>query len=1147
MGRPACSSCCKVIEILPTRSGCRDQYYKVYYNLGGGGWKTSDEYDDHLQNNKLKLGDKIGAAWRSTRNQSPATATVTIIDIAELAIGDKVTLRATAAPATDIDFSVALAGPNTWAIALTNANTAINLAAAIDDHPDFSASAVGEVVTITQETKGLAGNTPVTLTDAGIAGMTSTDFVGGSDSKPHRFPFDWNGRRWDGSMGYNAVFPYTITNIVATGPNGEPTKIELTPLPWGGYPAVGSPFVIDVTETSTYKLRKEDGIVVWNKKGFKGLTAIKYVLTKSDYGEYLLGLTDDWPAVSCWTFGQSFYNPNDTGAEIMDNFKSGDQDVGWHLPARWTATIGDANGQNIVVTKQISGNISRASLERKPRIENVWPLSSVRHIHPDHIPPTVLINVDCRDNLGVDQFGRIDCLPSEKDAFGQCPTVTPVLTWKDWLINNGYLEFNTFGGLKESSKPSNFSVQVTDYFVEHTTKITHNGKIISDTVTETLYKTELRLFNFGVDTYAGTCTSFVMGMKISGQGGAVSTTTAFSAGLWGTNMDEYTSLSYCLTYPFFSHEHGTYYFRNGVDVDFTPPPDGTIEDTDGIEFYHADKKLFNEISVESTEFRVFNPYSNAGPEGVGRVVTGSELEDYTTIDPRFNAQGAYPYHGGTQAAEHGDSLNTWQTWYVTPPSAIYTDNKLSLSGEEPQSIVAENQSLDKIVELPVGWPRVDGKLGQSVETFEKYMLSNPRKREEGGPYIDIIFVSFRTKRGADESGIDIEEGMEVYHPVGDDDKYTIKQILEQGPNLKPTKVRISSGRIMNDKVVDVSEIELLEDVLQYTMCERTYKLQLVYLKALSTKEGKDYYNPFKYRVTRIDLINPDIDIDRVGSEISGSPQMVDIEVGVKVLYPIGQFDANGDAIVPDEYTIDEIVEPAPDSENAGDEPTKVRLSNPLAGADGDVVDVSEIELINPNENPTYIKMTNNWTLDVWDDRADWLERVYGFDVFGESYYLSLTEGSPANLEPVKSLPRGVRNTLVTSEFAFEEYSKTTEELDAERTGRPGEKGVENDNIFASRDKMFPKQAHWVIGTYNMGREALAFQHKEDGTAMRHYGADRDPNERFPNGQGGNPWNSYYLGPRWENRQLPQSGYFFGGGFKLKFYLEDIDEWKKKQL
>jgi len=141
MGRPACSSCCKVIEILPTRGGCRDQYYKVYYKLGGGGWKTSDEYDDHLQNNELKLGDKIGAAWRETARL--ATATVTIIDSGALALGDIVTLRAKRAPATAIDFS-AVAGPNNWAVALTNAATATNLARAINGHVDFSASARGD-------------------------------------------------------------------------------------------------------------------------------------------------------------------------------------------------------------------------------------------------------------------------------------------------------------------------------------------------------------------------------------------------------------------------------------------------------------------------------------------------------------------------------------------------------------------------------------------------------------------------------------------------------------------------------------------------------------------------------------------------------------------------------------------------------------------------------------------------------------------------------------------------------------------------------------------------------------------------------------------------------------------------------------------
>ena len=188
--------------------------------------------------------------------------------------------------------------------------------------------------------------------------------------------------------------------------------------------------------------------------------------------------------------------------------------------------------------------------------------------------------------------------------------------------------------------------------------------------------------------------------------------------------------------------------------------------------------------------------------------------------------------------------------------------------------------------------------------------------------------------------------MEVYHPVGDDDKYTIKEILEQGPNLKPTKVRLSNGA-----VVDVSDIELVDDALYYAMNKRTYYLQTIYLKAL----GGDFYNPFKYRVTRIDFTNPDIDIDGVGNEISGNPEMLDIEEGVKVLYPIGQVDENDDEIVPDEYTVAKIIE------GVAPEPDKVRLSNPLADADGEVVYVSEVELINPSENPTYITMTTEYS------------------------------------------------------------------------------------------------------------------------------------------------------------------------------------------
>ena len=114
-----------------------------------------------------------------------------------------------------------------------------------------------------------------------------------------------------------------------------------------------------------------------------------------------------------------------------------------------------------------------------------------------------------------------------------------------------------------------------------------------------------------------------------------------------------------------------------------------------------------------------------------------------------------------------------------------------------------------LIDFPVGWPGDYGTTQDVKETFHKYAIGPIDYTD------DVIFVSFRNKRSADNSGIDIEEGMEVYHPVGSDEKYTIKEILERGPDLKPTRVRIEKIRIMDDKVVDVSEIELVDDELYY--------------------------------------------------------------------------------------------------------------------------------------------------------------------------------------------------------------------------------------------------------------------------------------------------------------------------------------------
>jgi hypothetical protein len=173
-----------------------------------------------------------------------AVATITITDYAELNAGDKVTLRATNAPGVDIDFDIpwgahaptyiasalatlidansnfsasvnntvvtitqsieGAAGNTTvvltdsgnagmsktdftggvdgdWDVGSSNASAADALAIFIDANSNFSASANNAVVTITQSVGSVAGNTTVSLTDSGDAGMSKTDFAGGSD------------------------------------------------------------------------------------------------------------------------------------------------------------------------------------------------------------------------------------------------------------------------------------------------------------------------------------------------------------------------------------------------------------------------------------------------------------------------------------------------------------------------------------------------------------------------------------------------------------------------------------------------------------------------------------------------------------------------------------------------------------------------------------------------------------------------------------------------------------------------------------------------------------------------------------------------------------------------------------------------------
>ena len=107
-----------------------------------------------------------------------ATASVTITAYGDLATGEKVNLIAT--DQTSHDFTVGGSpGSVTCVAATSNNQTATNLAAQITANAKFTASASGAVVTVTQATAGINGQTTVTITDSTPGRMTKTNFVTG--------------------------------------------------------------------------------------------------------------------------------------------------------------------------------------------------------------------------------------------------------------------------------------------------------------------------------------------------------------------------------------------------------------------------------------------------------------------------------------------------------------------------------------------------------------------------------------------------------------------------------------------------------------------------------------------------------------------------------------------------------------------------------------------------------------------------------------------------------------------------------------------------------------------------------------------------------------------------------------------------------
>ena len=124
------------------------------------------------------VGSDDFTAWST----NAATATITITAYTELNNGDKVNLIATDGTNYDFVCGSQSSVSGTWEATTSNDATATNLMNVINTSSGpsgtrFTATVDGAVVTATQATTGDNGNTIVTLTDSGTAGMSKTNFT----------------------------------------------------------------------------------------------------------------------------------------------------------------------------------------------------------------------------------------------------------------------------------------------------------------------------------------------------------------------------------------------------------------------------------------------------------------------------------------------------------------------------------------------------------------------------------------------------------------------------------------------------------------------------------------------------------------------------------------------------------------------------------------------------------------------------------------------------------------------------------------------------------------------------------------------------------------------------------------------------------
>ena len=883
------------------------------------------------------------------------------------------------------------------------------------------------------------------------------------------------------------------------------------------------------------------------KAGFSDISEIAYGCWKEDYGEYqtalncwnypaaFLGIGTDWMAEM---------PPNEaTEKDLNEKFQSGDPNYGMHMPKKWRIQLGPEFFQEpntfMYISRELAGldTYDEYYAGRKfgfpDRNEDVLGEDCGGYDSFDK-DPILTIPDPARWSNYLERIDDMDYWPE-----GHWPDEHPYqgggITAVQVKVTSYLVKWCTTIIYKQKAwDPKKIwklvlreSNSIT-YKREYT--LFNQGRAIDKMTSQSR-----NLLEFDGERY----TLIDQTLAQDGYGGSA---------LRPDALEAYTNFDYCLTYPFFSFNNFTWNFPTGgafasvVDHTFANPPrggppfpwntdsplpEGTIAlDRSGGQQLRAQKGVFTSISVMTErDSVVFNPYTGT----LGRPITDNEFNNYDSL---FPIQG-FPTIEGIQELlpppnphwpqEYIDARNAEnltrikanlklqesgvlvvrnpadnkkiREGKVETPYFEYTDNKIRIESDLTQHIITEDDYLPRQIILPAG-PDVPGYLTRlpilfdpdntdyskkaTVSRFKYFMDKN--NDELGG----IVFVSFRTKRGADKSGLSIEQGMKVYFPIGSCNEYTIVGVTN-GPALRPVSVTLGGVG-----VIPISDIELVDDLFQYGISARAYHLQLQYLTSLDDPDwyyrhrhrGQDieYYNPFKYRVTRIDLTNPSIDLSHGGRNPSPFATLAGTMQGRVVWDEIAGWGPEGHPVMrfgqPDIAPTYTLVKPFPPYES-------------------------------PNvhsDNKAYIEITKELPWGGEKDEPTLMAHTLIKESCGDDAGIIMFDRNKRY-----AIPKSLKDNVVVAGPADFEY-------------RPAPPTVPlKQQRFSHIDTSHPEDDSWMIHLdENTDGRDVGLKKTVDFKYKQLPNSSTDPNSPHAN------------------------GYFFGGWLSLTFHLEEVSEWLKRQ-